>query len=104
MRWQRHAECRNDLNPEWIGDVMTPDLAATCLACPVRLECLTEALPRDLRWDVGIWGGTTPRQRGDIRTNKASVVDVWSELEIMVKGVHGGRHHDMDHPGGLLSR
>ena len=102
--WQNRAACAGDSNPEWIGDTMTIDTATTCWVCPVRLECLTEALPRDIRWDGGIWGGSTPRQRGDIRTGKASVADVWLDLELLVKGMHGGRHDDMVDPGGLLAR
>ncbi|MFJ9037423.1 WhiB family transcriptional regulator [Streptomyces sp. NPDC102406] len=35
-----------------------------CVACPVRAECLEDALDRDEPW--GIWGGLTKRQRRDL--------------------------------------
>jgi hypothetical protein len=103
MSWQEHAACADDRNEDWLGDVVTLDLAVTCHGCPVRLECLTEALPRDIRWDAGIWGGTTPKQRGDIRNRKASVADAWRTLDQMVKEAHRGQHDDMDYQSGLLS-
>lgn len=103
-RWQNAAACAGDTNKEWIEDVLTLDTATTCFVCTVRLECLTEALPRHRDWDVGIWGGTTPIQRGDIRKGKASVVNAWRSLEKMVKEAHDGRFVDMVGTGGLLSR
>jgi len=32
-----------------------------CSGCPVRLECLSEALDNRIEW--GIWGGMTERER-----------------------------------------
>jgi len=37
-----------------------------CFRCPVRNECLQYALTSPIRVD-GIWGGTTPKQRQDMR-------------------------------------
>ncbi len=34
---------------------------AVCTGCPVRLECLADAL--DNRMDFGVWGGMTERER-----------------------------------------
>jgi hypothetical protein len=36
--------------------------------CPVRLECLRDALENGLH--DGIWGGTTPRTRRTIRSSR----------------------------------
>jgi len=33
----------------------------TCVACPVKTECLADAL--DNRIDFGVWGGMTERER-----------------------------------------
>lgn len=104
MVWQESAACLGDPNTAWLGDTMTVDLAATCLSCPVRIECLTEALPRDRNSDNGVWGCTTPDERGRIRRHKARVADVWAAHSQTVKEMHGGRHDDMDYPSGLLSR
>lgn len=38
---------------------------ATCLACPVRAECLAYALHHSI--DEGIWGGTGVRDRQRLR-------------------------------------
>jgi WhiB family redox-sensing transcriptional regulator len=32
-----------------------------CLGCPVRSECLAEALDNQIEW--GVWGGMTERER-----------------------------------------
>jgi WhiB family redox-sensing transcriptional regulator len=32
-----------------------------CSGCPVRLECLSEALDHRIEW--GVWGGMTERER-----------------------------------------
>jgi len=104
IRWQERAACANDPDEAWLGDVLTIDLATTCHGCPVRLECLTEAMPRDFRWDAGIWGGTTPKQRGDIRAQKARVTDVWHRLDQMVREAHDGRFFDLAYASRLPSR
>lgn len=36
-----------------------------CAACPVRVDCLTEALDRNEPY--GIWGGLAPRERQRLR-------------------------------------
>jgi WhiB family redox-sensing transcriptional regulator len=37
------------------------EVRGVCLACPVRLECLADAL--DSHADFGVWGGMTERER-----------------------------------------
>lgn len=32
-----------------------------CLGCPIRVECLAEAMAEDIQW--GVWGGLTERER-----------------------------------------
>jgi WhiB family redox-sensing transcriptional regulator len=36
---------------------------ALCGRCDVREACLAEALSRDAGRDLGVWGGTTERER-----------------------------------------
>lgn len=60
--WQRLAKCAND-DPDAMfvtGDAQT--LAKeTCFSCPVRLDCLADAM--DHREEFGVWGGMTESER-----------------------------------------
>lgn len=59
--WVTAARCRGT------GDVLFAEGAAQrrvrvlCDDCPVRLECLAEALDNNMEW--GVWGGLTERER-----------------------------------------
>ena len=48
-----------------------------CLACPVRTECLAEAL--DSRIEFGVWGGMTERERRALLRRRPDVLS-WAEL------------------------
>lgn len=102
MTWQARGECVGDLSEEWLGDELTPDIATACFVCPVRLDCLTESLPRHRTWDVGIWGGTTATTREKIRMKQTTVTDAWRELETTVRRLHDGRFSDVDSESVLL--
>jgi hypothetical protein len=39
-----------------------------CRQCPIVMDCLNWAIDNDERW--GIWGGTSPEDRRDIRKGK----------------------------------
>jgi WhiB family redox-sensing transcriptional regulator len=41
---------------------------AVCIACPVRMQCLQQALEND---ELGIWGGTTELERKSMRRKQA---------------------------------
>ncbi|AXK47251.1 WhiB family transcriptional regulator [Brachybacterium saurashtrense] len=49
-----------------------------CGACPVRTECLADAL--DNRVDFGVWGGMTERERRRLLRQHPDVSDWWSAL------------------------
>jgi WhiB family redox-sensing transcriptional regulator len=51
---------------------------AICLDCPVRLECLADAL--DGRMDFGVWGGMTERERRALLRRRPEVRSWRSEL------------------------
>lgn len=78
MRWQDKAACRQS-KADWWGDDMTRDMWRMCSTCPVRVDCLLEALQRDNFEDVGIWGGTTPAHRRAIRAGRMTVEDLWAQ-------------------------
>ena len=48
-----------------------------CAACPVRTECLAEALDNRIEW--GVWGGLTERERRAVLRKRPQVTS-WAEL------------------------
>jgi WhiB family redox-sensing transcriptional regulator len=65
--WTQWADCAQSDPEAWFpepGESLRRDLAvAVCAACPVRVECLAEALKSGM--SEGIWGGIAqvPRAR-----------------------------------------
>jgi WhiB family transcriptional regulator, redox-sensing transcriptional regulator len=53
------------------------DIKAICQACPIRTECLATAL--DGRYEFGVWGGMTERERRALLRRRPNVRD-WHEL------------------------
>lgn len=51
---------------------------AVCHGCPVRLDCLADAL--DSRADFGVWGGMTERERRALLRRRPDVVSWRTEL------------------------
>jgi WhiB family redox-sensing transcriptional regulator len=48
-----------------------------CSGCPVRFECLAEALDNQIEW--GVWGGMTERERRQLLRQRSDVTS-WSSL------------------------
>lgn len=75
--WTLHAKCRG------MEDQLFPDGAEQkrarqiCVGCPVRNECLAEAL--DNRIDSGVWGGMTERERRRLLRSRSDV-DSWASI------------------------
>lgn len=77
--WRDRAACQGmDTNlffPETYKPVSLPDqrrlrlAVATCEGCPVRLECLAEAMTSPRR-TFGIWGGLNENQRDHRKRRK----------------------------------
>lgn len=81
MEWTTRAACRGWVSPEWDGDDLTDATAMRCQGCSVRLECLSVALARGSKVDVGIWGGTTVKTRDAVRRKQMTVAEAWERLE-----------------------
>lgn len=68
--WRDRAACRGwDTHRFYVGkDAAQPpvDILELCLSCPVRPRCLNEAMQN---YEYGIWGGTTEKQRRQLRRN-----------------------------------
>jgi WhiB family redox-sensing transcriptional regulator len=48
-----------------------------CAGCPVRTECLAEALDNRIEW--GVWGGLTERERRAVLRKRPQVTS-WAKL------------------------
>jgi WhiB family redox-sensing transcriptional regulator len=80
-RWAERALCAQADPDAWFPDKGQRDLAAIavriCGHCPVRTQCLDYALSGADTWGgiaTGIWGGTTPQQRDQLRQRRTPVV------------------------------
>ncbi|KAJ1684648.1 hypothetical protein LUZ63_020403 [Rhynchospora breviuscula] len=56
-----------------------------CAGCPVRTECLAEALDNEIEW--GVWGGMTERERRALLKRRPNVTS-WRQLLETAKGEH----------------
>lgn len=60
-------------------------IKTVCLGCPVRTECLAEAL--DQRTEFGVWGGMTERERRALLRRRPNVRS-WRRLLETAKAEH----------------
>lgn len=60
--WTMSAACRGmDPDELFVQGAAQNRAKSVCAACPVRTECLADAL--DNRVEFGVWGGMTERER-----------------------------------------
>ena len=60
--WASLARCSGtDPDALFVLGKAQHDAKAVCMMCPVRVQCLAEAL--DNRNEFGVWGGMTERER-----------------------------------------
>jgi WhiB family redox-sensing transcriptional regulator len=78
--WRVHAACR-DTDPDglFVRGAEQHQAKVVCLACPVRTECLAEAL--DHRIEFGVWGGMTERERRSLLRRRPDVRSWWDLLD-----------------------
>ncbi|MCW2620880.1 MAG: transcription factor WhiB [Frankiales bacterium] len=58
---------------------------AVCLGCPVRTECLSDAL--DNQVEFGVWGGMTERERRALLKRRPDVTS-WRDLLTEARAAH----------------
>lgn len=60
--WSLSARCR-ETQPDYlfVRGAEQNKAKQLCKGCPVRVECLAEALDNQIEW--GVWGGMTERER-----------------------------------------
>lgn len=75
--WPLEAKCRG------MNDALFPEgkdqkrAKAICGGCPVRFQCLAEALDNRIEW--GVWGGATERERRQLLRLRPDVKS-WAEV------------------------
>jgi WhiB family redox-sensing transcriptional regulator len=76
--WRVRAACRDE-NPDqlFVRGAEQRKARMVCVGCPVRTECLGEAL--DNRIEFGVWGGMTERERRALLRRRPDVRN-WREL------------------------
>lgn len=77
--WVRLAACRKLDEPDrlFVQGAAQHDAKTVCRGCPVRLECLAEALDARIEW--GVWGGMTERERRAVLRRRPAVTS-WRKL------------------------
>lgn len=76
--WRTKGRCR-DSDPDglFVRGAEQRRAKLVCIGCPVRTECLAEAL--DNRIEFGVWGGMTERERRAL-LRRRSDVSSWREV------------------------
>ena len=74
--WLDDAACKGTPTKWWFPDTghqTPPEAKALCRTCPVRDECLAEALAHGSYGDYGYFAGTTAEQRRRIRNPRPNI-------------------------------
>lgn len=77
LHWTAFGACV-DVAPDdlFVEGAAQREAREVCARCPVRTECLVDAL--DHRIDFGVWGGMTERERRALLRRRPDVVS-WRE-------------------------
>lgn len=84
--WAAGAACRTD-DPDtlFVQGAAQNRAKTVCLGCPVRTECLSDAL--DNRVEFGVWGGMTERERRALLRRRPNVTS-WRRLLESARAEH----------------
>lgn len=78
--WASKAACRqSDPDSLFVQGAAQNRAKAVCMGCPVRTECLADAL--DNRVEFGVWGGMTERERRALLRRRPDVDSWWNLLD-----------------------
>jgi WhiB family redox-sensing transcriptional regulator len=76
--WASKAACRAARPDElFVKGAEQNRAKQLCSGCPVRTECLAEALDNQIEW--GVWGGMTERERRALLRRRPNVTS-WRAL------------------------
>ncbi|GAB2693006.1 WhiB family transcriptional regulator [Thalassiella azotivora] len=77
-QWAERGACRaSDPDALFVQGAAQNRAKTVCLGCPVRTECLADAL--DNRVEFGVWGGMTERERRALLKRRPNVQS-WRRL------------------------
>ena len=84
--WTSAAACRqSDPDALFVQGAEQQQAKQVCLRCPVRTECLADAL--DNRVEFGVWGGMTERERRALLRRRPDVTS-WRQLLEQARAEH----------------
>ncbi|HEY0902896.1 MAG TPA: WhiB family transcriptional regulator [Marmoricola sp.] len=84
--WAAQAMCKQSTPDElFVRGAEQHKAKVVCAACPVRAECLAEALDNQIEW--GVWGGMTERERRAVLRKRPNVTS-WRALLSAAKEAH----------------
>lgn len=93
QHWTAYASCSGCADDLFVeGAARQRTAREVCAACPVRLECLVDALDHAISF--GVWGGLTERERRAL-TRRFPGVTSWEEV---VAGMSLDELVDAAHP------
>lgn len=86
--WVREAAClRRHPEALFVKGAAQHRAKAICQPCPVRTECLSEAL--DERIEFGVWGGMTERERRRLLREHPEITS-WREFFAQARAQEAG--------------
>jgi WhiB family redox-sensing transcriptional regulator len=77
-----------------MGDALFPEAVdqkrarSVCMGCPVRFDCLAEALDNRIEW--GVWGGLTERERRQLLRQRPDVRS-WRSVLLSQQDAHASK-------------
>jgi WhiB family transcriptional regulator, redox-sensing transcriptional regulator len=84
--WASQGACRTtDPDSLFVQGAAQNRAKAVCMSCPVRTECLADAL--DNRIEFGVWGGMTERERRALLRRRPNVQS-WRRLLEIARAEH----------------
>ncbi|GAB2754197.1 hypothetical protein GCM10027273_36110 [Nocardioides pakistanensis] len=88
-QWARKGQCRQaPLDAMYVRGAAQNQAKRQCLGCPVKTECLTEALDNRIEW--GVWGGMTERERRAVLLRHPDVTS-WREFFLEARAAHAAQ-------------
>jgi WhiB family redox-sensing transcriptional regulator len=79
------AACISHADELFVDGAAQQAATVICRACPVRTECLADAL--DNRHEFGVWGGMTVRERRALLRRRPGVRN-WHDLLTQARDEH----------------